>query len=578
MNKLQTQIQYLIIIGIIIVVNLILAGFFVRFDLTKEKRYSLTDLSLETMETLIHPMTVTVYLEGDFPPNVREFQDAIQTTLGEMAEYATADFDFQFVDPNPNPELTKEFQQKGYSPVPIKVRISATETKDQIMWPLARVVYKDTETYIDLIKGSTVMTVRGPNVNFAQAEADLEYTFTSSFRKVIRRQEFLDIYQTGDSLGLRKDLGIVAFLQGHGELPIDSVPELVRELSTNYTLYTFDLQKTASYDISPSIDVLIIMNPTQTFSERDKYEIDQYLIRGGNVLWIMDQEIVDLSLYRNQSTLTELRELNVDDMFFRYGLKVNYDLIQDQNSELTEVLVPGEGGRATFASKRWIFYPMVLDFPQHPISRNVDAVLLRYAASIDTFATPGLTKEVFLKTSPRSRTIQGVQFLDLNEYLSRQLPDQLFNRREGVITGVVAKGIFSSNFQGRTPPTDSLAPNPPKAKFGPQNNPDYPGQMAIISDGSIALGKRFRGRRGYIPYDNKTLILNAIDYLAGDEALTQIRSKQVGVRRINREKAADHAVLLRVLNVGIPVLLIVGFALVRGYLRRKRNAAYQKED
>lgn len=554
MKNIQANLQWIIVIGIIIVLNLILSSYFLRIDLTREGRYSLSSLTKETVRNFTHPVLVSVYLEGEFPPNVREFQDAIRTTLLEMKQYAGDDLQFQFIDPSENPELQKALVDRGLSPIPIRVRVSATETRTNQMWPILEVYANEREIMVDLVKGASVMTTEGPNINFAKAEADLEYKITSALRKLNQEQG-----------------GVIAFLQGHGELPPDSVPELVTEISNNYNLFTFDLKKVPDYSISPTVDVLVILQPTQPFSERDKYEIDQYLMRGGSILWILDNQVVDLSLYRNQSTLTELRELNLDDMFFRYGFKLNYDLVQDLECEPTEIVMPGPSGRVSFESRKWIFYPMMLQFPDHPIARNVDAALMRYANSIDTFSLPGTKRSVFLKSSALSRTVQGKQFIDITNYLQNSPPMELFNKKEGAITGLLVEGVFQSLFNGRQAPMDSIISKPPTATFGPQNNPAYPGAMAIISDGEFAQGKKFRNRRGFIPYDNKTLILNAIDYLSGDKALTDIRSKEVGVRRINREKAARFPELLRLVNLVIPVLIVVIFGFVRFYLRRRRN-------
>ncbi|MEZ4772457.1 MAG: gliding motility-associated ABC transporter substrate-binding protein GldG [Bacteroidia bacterium] len=551
-KSLQKNIQLILVIALLVVVNLIASGYFYRFDLTKEKRYSLSDLTISTVESLDYPLIITVFMEGDFPPNIRKFQDAIRTTLLEMKLYAGGNLEFEFVDPAKNPELMQLFTQKGYRPVPIKVRVGPTETKEQYMWPLVVMRSRDREVYVDLLRGSSVMTPQGPNVDFLKAEADLEYKLTASIRNLQKERG-----------------GVIALLQGHGEIPVEQIPDLGREIQNSYNLYTYNLANVPEYEVSPSVDVLVILQPTKPFSERDKYEIDQYLIRGGSVLWIMDQELVDMDMYRKQATLTSLYDLNLDDLFMKYGLKLNYDLIQDLEAESTEVFQPGESG-GTFLSKKWVFSPLVFNFPEHPISRNVDAVLLRYASSIDTFSQPGLENHVFLHTSPRSRTIQGRQFIDVNEYIQTPPPENLFSQGRK-IAGVVAEGIFQSLFTGRKAPVDSLAPNPPAARFGSANNPSAPGKMAIISDGEFAQGKLYRGERGSLPYDNKILLMNAIDYLAGDEALNQIRSKEVVVRQLSKEKARNFAGWIRVMNIGFPVLLVVLFGLGRFWFRRWKN-------
>ena len=567
---MKTNIRLLIIIFILIFINLIGSGYFRRIDLTKEKRYSLSEVSIATVRGLSSirqsdqaqpvPMYISIFVEGDFAPNIRKFQDAIRTTLTEMRQYSRGFLEYEFIDPSKNNELLKSFRQKGLTPIPVRVRTSATEVSTKGMYPYALVRYRDREKYVDLLKGAAFP---GGNINFVKAEADLEYKLVEAMRTLTQEQG-----------------GIVGILQGHGETYVrdksgqgnQELAQLITMIqNASYNVFIVDRSLEEGLSISPDIDVLLIMQPTQAFSERDKYEIDQYLIRGGSVFWMMNQEKVDLELYRNRATFTELRSLNLDDMFMKYGVKLNYDLVQDLNAEKTEAFQEtASGGQIT--SHHWPFYPMLLQFPDHAVNRNIDAILLRYASSIDTFETEGdIKKSVFLTTSPRSRTLPNRQFIDFVSYLNDPPPDALFNKGPQ-ITGLMLEGIFTSLFNHREIPTDSLSPNPPTAKFGAQNNPTATGKMAIITDGEFYLGKKFRGKRGLLPYDNANLILNVIDYLAGDDALTQIRSKEVVIRNLDKKKVNAHSQTIRTMNLILPVLLIVLFGIIRYYIRKMKNS------
>lgn len=550
MKQFNANLRLVLIIGLIVVANLVLSGYFLRLDLTRERRYSLSEVTAEVLDTLAYPMFVTVYLEGDFPPDIRAFQDALRTNLQEMRQYASGNLNFEFVDPSNNADLLKQFQDMGFSPVPVKY-VDVDETRLKYMWPLARFQYKDYEQHVDLLKGASVPTAQGPNVDFLRAEADLEYKLMAAVINLINDK--------------RKVVGLV---RGHGELSNEAIAELGSELQNAYNLVDYNMATTYhGVGISPEIDALLILQPTAAFSERDKYELDQYLMRGGSLLFMMDQEKVDLDLYQKMSTLTDLYQLNLDDQFFKYGFKVNYDLVQDLNCETVELF--DENSQA-FVSQRWVFFPRYFALPDHPVSRNVDAVMMRYAASIDTFSQPGVRKSVFLASSPRSRTVQGKQFIDINQYVQSPPPANLYNQ-SGKIMGLMAEGIFESLFSGREAPTDSLAPDPPTAAFGPRNNPTRPGKIAVISDGRFGQARSFRGRLQRIPFDNKTLIMNVVDYLAGEDALTRIRSKEVIARRLDREKAREQGGSLRWLNLALPNVLIVLFGLGMFYVRKRRN-------
>lgn len=569
--KNQKNIRLLLIIGILIVINFIASGFFRRIDLTKEKRYSLSAVSQQTADSLkVHPMFIQIYMDGDYPPNIRRFQDAVSTTLGELQQYAHGNLNFEFVNPANNKELMTDLAKKGFPGIRVTLQNSDIESQQSLLFPYALVRYREQEPqYIDLVKGCVL-----PNgqIDFLKAEADLEYKLVAPMRTMLKEQK-----------------GVVAVLQGHGELGIEDIGEWVTALQNSYEVYSLNQRKNPGQSLAPSItpekmkaigkevpdnlkykrgiDVIIIAQPQIPFTEREKYELDQYLMRGGSILWLMNQQVVDMDMFEKRSTLTQLRELNLDDMFMKYGCKINYNLIQDLMCEKTEVFQEGSSG-GTFTSAPWIFYPMAFTFPSHPISRNLDNVLMRYASTVDTFAQPEVKKKVFLTSSENSRTIDGQQFIDLNKYLSEKPPVGLFRNKGGKIVGVSMEGNFVSLFANRQAPTDSLAPTPPTAAFGAKSG--LPGKMVVLADGQFAIGKLFRGKRGYIPYDNKTLLLNAVDFLAGDETLTKIRAKNVEARLLDKNKIAAHKNGVRFVNLLLPILLIIAFGFVRAYLRKKK--------
>lgn len=567
--KNNLNIQILLIVGILLLANIFAANFFFRLDLTKEKRYSLSEVSRKTADSLNLPMFIQIYMEGDYPPNIRRFQEAIRTTLVEMQQYSNGNLDFEFIDPSNNKELAQSLAKQGFPSIPVTVQTSATETENKQLFPYALMRYRDKEQYIDLLKGAAF-----PNgqIDFIKAESDLEYKLVSPMRNLIREQK-----------------GVVAILQGHGEPPIEEMGEWITAIQNGYEVFTYDMHKNAGNALAPTltpekmaeinkdvpdnlkfrrgIDVVVIAQPQKPFTEREKYELDQYLMRGGSIFWLMNQQNVDMDMYEKRSTLTQLRELNLDDMFLKYGFKLNYNLIQDLSCEKTEIFQEGpEGGK--FSSAPWIFFPLAFTLPQHPISRNVDQVLMRYVSSIDTFSQKDVKKSVFLTSSAASRTVDGQQFIDLSKYLSEKPPVALF-KKGNRITGLLVEGFFTSLFANREAPLDSLATKAPTATFGARSG--VSGKIVMISDGEFFKGQNFRGKRGYIPYDNKAMLMNVIDYLAGDDALTNIRSKDVEVRTMDKKILKESAGLVRALNLILPILTIVLFGLLRFYLRKRKN-------
>ncbi|MEM6764790.1 MAG: gliding motility-associated ABC transporter substrate-binding protein GldG [Bacteroidota bacterium] len=556
----QLRIQALLIIALIVFVNLLASRFFYRWDLTKEKRYSLSEVSKQTARELASPMLISIYLEGDFPPVIRKLQETIRTTILEMKQYAGTRLEFEFVDPSKNQDLLKQFREKNIVPIPVRIRTSATDVARKDMFPVALFRYKGKEQYVNFLKGCVYPS---GEVNFEKAEADLEYKLTSTIRNLSKEEG-----------------GVVVLLQGHGEKKLEELPlDLLADIQNSYNLFTFDMKANPGQSLSPDIDVLMVFDPVASFSERDKYELDQYLIRGGSILWVVDQEAVDLDLYQKRATLTELRELNLDDMFNRYGFKINYNLVQDINCEKTEVFREGPSG-GIFDAYPWIFYPLIYSFSDNPIARNVETLLLRNASSIDTFSQENVKKTVLMRTSPNSRTIDGKQFIDLNQYLLAPPPEQLFIGKGPHTTALLLEGLFPSVFTGRVSEEillDSLATEMPTATFGTQNNPLAPGKMLVISDGDFVMSKSNRGEPSpYLPYDNKVFLMNAIDYLGGDIALTQIRSKEVVDRRLDRRKIAENEIFIKSLNLLLPIGLILVFGLIRYIWRRRKFSSSEK--
>ena len=590
----------ILVIAAIVLLNMIGNTWFVRWDLTEEKRYSISPVSEGLLEDMQQPLYVEVYLEGDFPARLRSFQEVVRTTLVEMDQYAGTRLDFSFISPDDNPELIQSLRGRGFAPQQVKVRRSATEVETRPVWPIAVLRYGEREEYIDLFRGAVM-----PNgyVDFADAEENLEYRLISALRNISRTRRPL-----------------VAIMQGHGEHLLEPVfeegvdaagrpvrrvvdlktdmPQLIQALNNSYDLAPLDLHRDAiDGGISPTIKAILIFQPKKAFTEREKYELDQYIMRGGNVLFVLDQQEVDLDLYQKRATVSNLYELNLDDMFMHYGFRINYDLIQDLRCERTEVFREIDG-KGTFDSQYWVFFPMLQQFGNHPATRNIEAVMLRYASSIDTLSRPGVRHEVFLQSSERSRSLEGKQFIDLSSYLQSPPPPSLFTKGPQ-ITGLMMEGHFASLFNGRSVPGDSIFTEAPKAKFVPRSDlaseviaamrqqgadqaSDDPvldaylkaaaseRRIAVISDGELPLGKQFQGNRQNVPYDNLDLILNTVDYLVDDLALTSIRSKEVAVRALDDEKIRQNETMIKVLNLGLPLLMVGLFGLVWTWRRKKR--------
>lgn len=543
MKKYQRFIQFFAIIGILIFANIILSGYFKRIDLTKEKRYTLSDLTKSTMDSLKFPMHVKVFLEGEFPAPVKRLAEGVRTTLYEMQQYDDNNYlQFEFINPSDNKALYQDFMKHGLQPVPINLNESMTKQSMEFIFPFAVVTYKGRDEYIDLVRNATY-----PNgaINLKKAEANIEANLVSSMRRLMRPQQPL--------------IGIV---ESFGTYYPDKFPDVFIELKNMYRLLPVSID--SGQQISPSFDVLVIPQPDTAFTERAKYELDQYIMRGGKILWVMDQQKVNL---QNGPSLTKLRDLNLDDFFFNYGFKVNHDLIEDMNCGNIDVIA-GMNNGPVFQSIKYIYYPLTSTLGNHPITKNVNLLLYRYASSIDTMHQAGIKKTVLVKSSNYSRDKKGTIYMNLNEIIGVKKPKKIYHKQ--FILGLHMQGKFKSLFQNRQAPLDSAAPNLPTAKFIDSNV--YPTQMVVLSDGQLMMGIDVRGKtERAMPFDNKALILNSIAYMVGSEELEQIETKAVEYRRLDILAVENREMEIRMINIVLPIVVVLIFGVIRFYLRKRKN-------
>ena len=544
--KSQKFIQYIIGIGILIMLNLLASAYFFRVDLTQEKRYSLSDYSKETLDSLDRYLTVKVYLEGEFPPRIQRFKQAVRDMLTEMKVYGGNMIQFEFIDPSENEELMQSFVDKGIAPITLNIRNSQTSEGRQYIFPVAVFSYEGREEMVDLFKGSVDYASGEPSP--LKAEANLEYKLIHAVKRLTQ--------------GSKKVVGI---LRGHQEIPEEKTREFMRELSNLYIPIEVNVRNGEA--ISPSVAVLLVLQPDTAFSEREKYEIDQYLMRGGKIIWMLDQQ--DVNLHYQAETLSRIRQLNLDDLFMKYGFKINYDLVSDLNCSTIELVLPNPNAPPTFSSQRWIYYPLITRLADHPITRNLDAIKMRYASSIDTFKTPELRHTPLLISSPYSRSQSGNVFVDLNEGIRNPPKPEELQGKGNRVMAILIEGQFHSLFENRTAPVDAFATVAPTAAFLRRNVADT--RMIVLGDGQIAVGEDVRGKIDFMAFDNKAFLFNSIDFLLGGESLIQIRAKDIQYHSLDIKKVRGNEWMIRILNLTLPVLLILIWGIVRQRVRISRN-------
>lgn len=573
-------INLVLVTAILFILNLFLSGYFVRWDLTKEKRYTLSDMTKQTADSLNGILTVKIYLEGDFHPMIKRYRDAIKTTLLEMKTRAGKDLQYQFIDPSKDQELQKAIVQKGVKPIPVRYQGDNNEVSEKWIFPAAVLTYKGQEQTIDLLQSDCAVSQKGVVCDYTKAETEIEYKLVSAVRKMFRTRK-----------------PIIGFLQGHKEYGAPQMQEWIAEMRKFYDIVEVKTQDGKA--IPPSkrnfsssiqqqmdgegIDVLVIAQPDSALSEKEKYLIDQYIMLGGRVLWMLDQTKVDENDFQTEvaATLTESRKLNLDDMTQRYGFKVNYDLIQDDIAGVKAVTATMDG-RTRIIPMKWTYFPMIVNFPTqndsetgenmpHPIARSINVVLGRYASSIDTLKVPNVDTRVIMTSSEFSRQRNNPFMIELDQTISKSPPKKVYEGKGLKPVGISLEGNFTSVFAGRKLENDTVSGNNPKKKAFFDNSV-VSTRMVVLSDGAFALPNhepRLGGMQ--MPADNKPFLMNCLEWLINDNAYTEMRAKRAPIYALSGRKVQGNETMIRIANVALPVMLTLGAGVLLFIARKRRN-------
>ena len=555
--KRELKLGVWVFIGVIAIVFLSGQLFF-RLDMTAEKRYSISPVSKELVKELDKPIDITLYMDGELPAGFRKLQKSIVEKIADYNAYSSHPIHLKIIDPyeikdtKQRDRLFGELIDKGLLPTDIRQN-TEQGTITRRIFPGVLIYYGDKQSSVNLLKNNPALH---SEVNLNNSIETLEYEFTNAFSELIN-----------------PDKQIVAFLNGHGELNEYATNDMAISLSEKYSVAQVNAQQLISKD--HKIKALIIANPTQPFAENDKFFIDQYLMNGGRIMWLIDPVMVSLdSLSRGYMTLAFPQSLNLDDQFFKYGIRLNPNLVQDANCLMIPVNTSPEGQPARFEPAPWYFSPLLNPSEKHVISRNINRLKAEFVSSIDTIGKQEqMRKTVILTTSPYSlvsNTPMEVSLASINNP-----PDRRLFSQPSQPVGVLLEGTFSSVFANRM--VSSFGVNASEIKTTSE-----PTRMIIFSDGSLIANKyRISGNEpefmplGYDQYSqqtfgNKAFLLNSINYLCDDQGLMELRSRIFKIRLLDKVRLREEKTMGQVVNVLMPLLLIALFGGVYIYIRRRK--------
>ena len=558
---------------IVVFVNIIGQYLFGRVDLTSERRYTLSKPTKEMLRQIDEPVLFRVYLEGEFPADFKRLQSETKEMLNQFRAY-NHNIDYEFV--NPNSFTDREEQQvfyqklasKGIQPTQISVG-DGTSMTTQILIPAADVYYQGRETSVQLLQSQKYVSEATLLNNSIQ---NLEYTLSSAIRQLARGRK-----------------PMIGFLQGHGELSGGVLYDIQRSLQETYSLdyVTIDGQIQAltahslqegdsTYRMYNLFDMLIIAKPTKPFSEQDLYILDQFVMYGGKVLWLVDALDADLDSLseRGQFIATRL-PLGLDEMLFNYGVRINSDVLMDMRCRPIPIQVGMVGEKPQFQFRPWYYFPEIVPLSEHPIVRNLDLIKTDFASSIDLIDND-IRKTVLLTTSEYTRVKNAPAMIDLAD--ANAEPDRRLYSRSSVPVAVLLEGEFRSMWRNRLTP-EFLS----QAAMGFREQSDE-NKMIVISDGDVIRNRYIASDGTVLPvgydyytqtlYANKDLILNAVNYLAGDDGLMASRSRNIKLRKLDVVKVREQRTKYQVINVVLPVIILAIAGVAITFVRKKK---YQRK-
>ncbi len=563
-KRSQSLLQFGLFCGIVLFINILANVFYAHFDLTEEKRFTLTEPTRELLRGLKDQVYVQILLEGEFPAGFKRLQTATREMLDDFRS-ESGYLDYQFDDPALGSiedvnARRKALAEQGIAPVNLRVADQG-ETTQKLIYPVAIFRFGSRQVVVKLLENESGNL--SPDEVINNSVSLLEYKFANAIKKILSPAR-----------------PVILFTKGHDELDDLQLADFDQTLRAFYDTDRILLDSVVQ--IKPEdCALMVIAKPRSTFSEKDKFKIDQYIMQGGRVLWLIDRMNADLDSMRVTGRFVPTDyPLNIEDMLFKYGIRIQPDLILDLECTKIRLVVGQVGNAPQFDLFPWYFHLAVRPTGTHPVVKNLDRVDLRFCSSIDTIRTKTLVKKTPLLTSSRYSRLQFSP-VDLNFEILKYDPDPgKFNKGLQNV-GVLLEGAFPSNYENRVSEEMMSGMKQLGMDFKPVS---VPTRMLVISDGDVAANFILnRAEKQWFPlgfnqndnttYANKDLLINAVEYLIDPNGVIEARSKEVKLRLLDNVRAKEEKTLWQVLNIATPLLLLGLFAWVFNWRRKRRYAS-----
>jgi ABC-2 type transport system permease protein len=547
----------LIFAGAVVLVNVFAGMFYTRIDFTGDKRFTVHPKTREVLGSAREDIEVTVFLGGDLPAPFRRLRLAVQDLLADYKAISKASIRIVMDEPLAGADAARrdtviyQLGQIGIEPVAVNIKTDEGFTQ-KLIFPMAMITSNGRQLPVKLLQNLDANGLYEENIN--NSIRNLEYTFTSAIRRI----------QSGV-------VPRIGFTEGHGELSDAYLNDALQSLGDSYEVGRVDLKQISREGLD-KLKLLIVAKPQTAFTEAEKYKLNYFAMRGGSIVWSIDQVTAELdSLGRKSNQLAINKNLNLDDMLFEYGARINYNLVADANC--ADIPLSMGGANAQLELAPWPYYPILMPDAGHNLVKNIDGIRSEFLSTIDTIASRGIKKTAILTTSPYNIVYNTPKMFSL-QMVAEQADVKAFTRKPQM-GGVLLEGKFPSVFVNRPVPAE-ITENYQVPALGAE------AKMIVLGDGDIfknqvssrdgsafALGfDRYSQRT----FGNKSLLLNIADYMTGDENLIDLRNKEITIRLLDKTRLRSEKTFWQLFNITLPIGLLVIFGIYQHYYRRYKYA------
>ncbi len=554
MKKRRDIIQLLLSIAIILLMNFVASFFFSRIDLTTDKRYTLSPATKELLGKLDDVVYFKIYLDGNIPAGFKRLQTATKEILDEMRLYSNGNIEYQVInalettDKKKQDDVIRQLMQKGLEPTEIEIKTEGGASQ-QTVFPGALATFRSREFPVQLFR-EQVGTPGELQLN--NSIQSLEYEISTTIRKL--------------TMDMKSK---IAFTTGHGELDSVDVADISHALGDYYMVSRLKLTgKLTNIERINQQKAIIIAKPDTIFSEQVKFILDQFIMQGGKVLWLIDGTFASMdSLTKGPETFAISMPLNLENQLFKYGVRVNANIVEDMRSGVIPIPV-----NKKYQLMPWYYFPLLSQSNNHPIVNNINLVKGEFSSTIDTVSNPGIKKTALLSTSKYTSIQNAPARIDIRG-IFREPDPRMFNTAYKPVA-MLLEGEFESLYKNHPlPGLDSIK----EVKF---NDKSKATKMIVVADGDIIKNMVQRSANRAYPlgydiyskqtYGNKNFILNAINYLCDDSGLLEVRSRELKLRMMDRKKVTDEKFKWQAINTVLPLLLIIIFGIAQSIIRKRK--------